>query len=102
LLGTLGQATNWSEQLFKVNSLLQSAHQLRRRDKMKQYVRGEIVRCPSCGELPDGEEYTAEDYFVHPIKAGAFEQIECGNCYAVIDCEVSQDGRRFLFALGDA
>lgn len=69
---------------------------------MKQYEKGDIVKCPACGELPDGEEYAAEDYFRQPVRAGDFQQIECGNCYAEIDCEVSQDGSNFLFALGDA
>jgi hypothetical protein len=68
---------------------------------MKQYKRGEIVVCPWCGELPDGCEYPAEDYFVPPAKAGSFEQLECGNCYSLIDCEVSSCGSYFLFTKGE-
>lgn len=64
---------------------------------MKHYKHGEIVVCPCCGELPDGCGYPAEDYFVPPAKAGSYEEIECGNCYALICCEVSRCGEYFIF-----
>lgn len=68
---------------------------------MKQYKRGEIVKCPCCGELPDGCEYPAEDYFVPPAKPHSYEEIECGNCYSVIQCEVSSCGKYFVFYVGE-
>ena len=68
---------------------------------MKPCTRGEIVKCPACGNLPDGCKHPAEDYFAPPAKPKSFEQIECGNCYAIIDCEVSVCGNYFLFSVGD-
>lgn len=68
---------------------------------MRQYSKGEIVKCPACGELPDGCEYVAEDYFPHPIRPNASEQFECGNCDAIIDCKVSACGNNFLFSEGE-
>ena len=64
---------------------------------MKTYTKGQVVYCPCCGKLPDGEEYPVEDYFAPPIEPHNYEEIECGNCYALIGCEVSSCGKYFLF-----
>ena len=59
---------------------------------MKVYEQNEIVYCPCCEQLPDGNEDPAHFYVVPRSSVGSVHEAECGNCYCTISAKVLADG----------
>lgn len=59
---------------------------------MKVYKKGEIIKCPRCGDHPAGEPLPVDDFVVPGSDIGVIERSECWECYRDFDVEVAVNG----------